>query len=334
MIILEDIRNKALKWWNNTSFLQAYLSGETFFPKDIVFGKVGGTETAQKFAAISQGIKLLKEKSKDATGFGYSMDFIEIRTQKLGRQLFPSRIYFEDKEDYLKFIGKEKEFAAFVALEKWISDTLPELKSWIFLYPLKVIQQENNWQELLKVCQYFLLNHHPNCYIRELPIAVHTKFIEANKMIINELLNHILPRDAIQSEYTGLRNYSFEKRYNLRYEEPLIRFRILDPSLFINGLSDISVTPSEFELLNIPCKTVFITENKMNCLTFPAVPKAIVIFGTGYGIKKLKATHWLHEKEIHYWGDIDAHGFEILSQLKSYFKKPASFLMDRVDIPD
>lgn len=67
----------------------------------------------------------------------------------------------------------------------------------------------------------------------------------------------------------------------------------------------------------------------MNCLTFPAVSKAIVIFGTGYGVKKLKAISWLHEKSIRYWGDIDAHGFEILSQLRSYFPQTDSFLMDR-----
>lgn len=329
MITPEEIRTKALKWWNDSSFLQAYLSGADFFPKGILFGKISTGETIQNFDIINRAIKLLKARSKDQTGFGYRIDFTEKKTQKLGRQLFPTRIYFEDREDYLKFIKKENEFSTFVALEKQIQNTIPDLKSWVYQYPLKVIQQENNWLDLLKVCHYYLLNNKPDCYIRELPIAVHTKFIEENKTIISELLNHLLPHDAIQLKYTGLRNCNFEKRYHLRYDETLLRFRILDPSLYIHGLSDLSVLPSEFELLNIPCHRVFITENKMNCLTFPAVAKAIVIFGTGYGVKKLKATRWLHEKEILYWGDIDAHGFEILSQLRSYFPQTISFLMDR-----
>lgn len=328
MITPEGIRIKSIKWWNNSSFLQAYMSGEAFFPKYILFGKVGGSETAQNFAAISEGIKLLKENSKDQRGFGYRMDFSEIRTLKIGRQLFPSLIYFEDESDYLKFIKKDKEFAVFVALEKLIRNNLPDLKSWVYLHPLKVIQQGNNWPDLLKVCHYFLLNNKPKCYIRELPIAMHTKFVEKNKLILYELLNHLVPPDAIQSEFSGLGNYNFEKRFNLRYDESVIRFRILDPVLYLHGLSDISVIPSEFKLLDFSCEKVFITENKMNCLTFPAVPKAMVIFGTGYGIKKLKPAHWLHEKEIYYWGDIDAHGFEILSQLRSYFPKTISFLMD------
>lgn len=329
MITPERIRVRALQWWTNSSFLRAYMDGEAFFPKSILFGKVGGSETAQNFAAISEGIKLLKENAKEQRGFGYCVDFTEIKTLKLGRQLFPSRIYFEHKADYLKFIKKDKEFAVFVALEKLIRSNLPDLQRWVYQHPLKVIQQGDNWPDLLKVCQFFLLNNKPNCYIRELPIAVHTKFIEKNKLIIYDLLNYLLPPEAVQAEFSGLGNFNFEKRFNLRYDESLIRFRILDPALYINGLSDISVLPSEFKSLDFSCNKVFITENKMNCLTFPAVPNAIVIFGTGYGIKKLKSAHWLHEKEIHYWGDIDAHGFEILSQLRSYFPQTLSFLMER-----
>lgn len=328
MITPEDIKTKALKWWNDSSFLQAYISGVDFFPKAVLFGKVGAGEAAQNFSVINQAIKILKEKSKDQVGFGYRVDFTERNTRNMGRQLFPTRIYFEGKEDYLKFIKKEKEFSAFVTLKTLIQNTLPALKSWVYQYPLKVIQQQNNWQDLMKVCQYFVLNNKPDCYIRELPIAVHTKFIEDNKKILNELLSRLLPPETIRLEYTGVKKFNFEKRYHLRYDESLIRFRILDPALYINGISDLSVLPSEFASMNIPCNTVFITENKMNCLTFPPVSKAIVVFGTGYGVKKLKAIPWLHEKSIHYWGDIDAHGFEILSQLCSYFRKASSFLMD------
>ena len=38
---------------------------------------------------------------------------------------------------------------------------------------------------------------------------------------------------------------------------------------------------------------------------------------------------WLHRCQLHYWGDIDTHGFAILDQLRSYFPHVASFLMDR-----
>lgn len=42
----------------------------------------------------------------------------------------------------------------------------------------------------------------------------------------------------------------------------------------------------------------------------------------------LKEARWLSDKQIIYWGDIDTHGFQILSQLRSYFPKTQSLMMD------
>jgi hypothetical protein len=44
-----------------------------------------------------------------------------------------------------------------------------------------------------------------------------------------------------------------------------------------------------------------------------------------------KAT-WLKRCRIHYWGDIDTHGFAILDQLRSHFDHVESFLMDRATL--
>jgi len=43
----------------------------------------------------------------------------------------------------------------------------------------------------------------------------------------------------------------------------------------------------------------------------------------------LARASWLHRCQLHYWGDIDTHGFAILDQLRGYFPGAASFLMDR-----
>lgn len=329
MISPVEIKLKALKWWDSQAFLQAYAGGEEYFPRDIPFRKISSREAVENFSTISQAIKLLRERSKENTGSGYNLDLREVNTQKMGRQLFPTRIYFEQQHDYLQFIGKQKEFAAFVKLKALIGEEMPALISWVNQHPVKVLQEEAHWPNLLEVCRFFMLNPKPGLYIRELPIAVHTKFIEEHKQLISELLTHLLGEELIKPEFSGLRNNNFEKRFHLKYDESMIRFRILDAKLYLRGISDLSILPSEFASLQLACKKVFITENKMNCLTFPAVEEAIVIFGTGYGVKKLKQAAWLREKQIIYWGDIDAHGFEILSQLRSYFPQTRSFLMDQ-----
>lgn len=57
--------------------------------------------------------------------------------------------------------------------------------------------------------------------------------------------------------------------------------------------------------------------------------KAIVVFGAGYGWETLAPATWLQGCNVHYWGDLDTHGFAILDQLRQYLPHAASFLMDR-----
>jgi hypothetical protein len=54
-----------------------------------------------------------------------------------------------------------------------------------------------------------------------------------------------------------------------------------------------------------------------------------VIFGAGYAVDRLVALPWLSGKSLHYWGDIDTHGFAILDRLRQRCAHTQSFLMDR-----
>jgi len=51
--------------------------------------------------------------------------------------------------------------------------------------------------------------------------------------------------------------------------------------------------------------------------------------GDNNGWAALARATWLHRCQLHYWGDIDTHGFAILDQLRGHFPHAASFLMDR-----
>jgi hypothetical protein len=77
---------------------------------------------------------------------------------------------------------------------------------------------------------------------------------------------------------------------------------------------------------------VFITENEVNYLAFPARTRAAVIMGGGYGFSQLAGTAWLRGPRLRYWGDLDTHGFAILDQFRSVFPEAESFLMDRATL--
>nr|WP_282445566.1 DUF2220 domain-containing protein [Massilia antarctica] len=108
----------------------------------------------------------------------------------------------------------------------------------------------------------------------------------------------------------------------------LLRFRVLDPAHAIGGLSDLAVPLAQFAALQTNARRVFITENEINGLAFPALPDAMVIFGGGYGVERLADVDWLATREVAYWGDIDTHGFAILDRLRAAIPHARSILMD------
>lgn len=316
MITVAEIKKKADRMY--PQFLKAKLLGDQFFPKVLRSDK----SISADFVAMSKELSELISGSKDRKGFGYVVQSRPVKTRGHGVQDIPESIVFEDQENYLQFIGKVKEFEIFIEKSTLIKNTVPQLVSWMERNPISVINNLHQWDELLKVCDWFLNHFEPNrFYIRELPIAIHTKFIEDNKAILKNLLDELIPEKLNGNESV------FEKRFHLKYVQPEIRFRYLRPSE-ATAHSDISVPLDEFSAHPVTCKRVFIVENKMNFLTFPEIPESLAIWGKGFAIESLKNAAWLNDKEIYYWSDLDAQGFQMLSQLRSYFRQTKSFLMD------
>jgi hypothetical protein len=139
--------------------------------------------------------------------------------------------------------------------------------------------------------------------------------------------------DALLSEKTSGTEaptpQDFKVRFGLRAKPFLVRLRILDEGQALRGLSDISGPVDQISKLDLSIDRVFITENEINGLAFPPLPPSIVIFGLGYGVEGLVHIPWLAGKSIHYWGDIDTHGFVMLDRLRRSFPVARSLLMDR-----
>lgn len=325
MISPDEIRNQALKWWK--PLLQSRIMGDVFFPKSIDrIGKIKSGHVTGRFEVLQQEIELLFRHSKNQTGIGYLVVTAGRNFRRTGSHELPDTIIFETIEDYVSVTNRKKEWQVFLSNYDKIMGNIPLLKSWVVQNCLWLTDKNVNWNDVLKVCQYFIQTPRPDLYLRQLPIEIHTKFIEENITLIQSLLDFLIP-DHIRSA-TQKR---FAERFFLRFDEPLIRIRFLDNEQQHDyRFADISIPLSDFEKLELPAKNILIAENKMNFLTLPLASSTIAIWsGGGFNISYLKNATWLLNKKIIYWGDIDEHGFQILHQLRSYYPHTKSVMMDR-----
>lgn len=322
MITPEEIREQCLRCWKDV--LLSFSNSTSYFPKEINrIGKVGTKDILKNLSAYKDSIHLLQSQSKKDKKFGYKLILGERQFDKIGIQQVPEKIIVESINDYLRITGKEKEYKLFVKNYSLITYELPMLHEWINANPTKLIEHDT-WFDTLKICKYFLSNPKPNLYIRQLPIDIHTKYISENESVIRSLLEFLISEEINQGEK------KFEKRFNLRCGEPLIRVRFLEPQLSpIDAITDISLTLSEFSNFHARCDNIFIAENLMNFLTLPVLTGTIAIWsGGGFNVSYLKDVDWLKGKQFYYWGDIDAQGFQILNQFRTYFSNTIAIMMD------
>ena len=323
-----DLRRQLERRWDRGQLLAAHLTGEVLFPLPLVLKKPSPKTLEDEFDAVRQWIRSLRAGSKAQRGFGYDIEWQTVRHRVHGRNQMPAAIVIPTEEDALRMIGKVRAAQRFDALSQVTLGRYPALADWLARKPLTMLQHAEVWAEVLAVLDHFCDHPRPGLYLRQLDIpGVDSKFIEAHRGLLSALLDRVLPEGTIEHRATGAKG--FARRYGLRETPPLIRFRILDPVLYINGLSDLSVPPEQFCEVNLPVEQVFITENKINGLAFPETRGALVIFGLGYGLDRLKDIGWLQGVTIYYWGDIDTHGYAILNRLRGTFPDARSFLMDR-----
>lgn len=323
-----DLIDQISRYWAQGRILAAKINGVPLFPLRL---RLRGPDTkalGQRFEDVRAWIRDLEHGSRAKRGFGYDIEWIHINHRQLGRNRIPDGISVPTECDALRLIGKTKDAQRFDACLGSTIDAFPALAEWIGRRPHTLLENAADWNRILAVVAWFRDHPGSGLYLRQVDIAgIDTKFVEGRRGLLAELLDVVQQTQGAEQLPGGTR--TFEQRFGLRNKPPLIRFRILDERLAINGLSDITVPADQFSRLSLPVQRVFITENEINGLAFPSAPRALVVFGLGYGVELLSDAEWLKDREVHYWGDIDTHGFVMLDRLRAIFPTARSLLMDR-----
>ncbi len=264
--------------------------------------------------------------SKQELGYGYTIEWTERNSRRHGRNRFPDRIVFESESDFLRLIGKQQEFSTFRSAVQEIRNRYPQLVPWIRSHRKELVADAADLEGLLCVLDYFVAHPRPDRFARELPIPVDTKFIDRHHRILRFWLDLVLPPHAIRADEDH-----FERRFGLRYAEPLLLVRFLDEDVRNAAKApwnECSVPLHTLAEHPVPCQHVLIVENKVNLLTLPQIHNSIAMGGIGNAVTDLRYISWLAQKDVWYWGDIDVDGFEILSRLRVFLPETRSLMMD------
>ena len=333
-----DLRAQVQKLWDSGQLLRNVEGGPAAvpgtgapaltFPLRLRLRGPAPRELATRHAEASDWIRALEDGSRSSLGQGYDIVWSETANRLIGRNRTPSSIEVPTRVDALALIGKVEDAARFASLASGITERFPQLQPWIARKPLTVLDERVAWPHILGVLAWLSANPRSGRYLREIDVpGIDTKFIEARKTLLAELLDLVLPADAIDESRSGVAE--FEARYGLKTKPALVRFRILDPDLAIHGLTDLTVRIDELARLDLAVHCVLIGENEITGLALPAIPRTAVGFGLGYAVDLLANIPWLRDRDVVYWGDIDTHGFRILDRLRSILPHARSMLMDR-----
>ena len=232
----------------------------------------------------------------------------------------------------LALLGRAAEADGFIAMHERVCRVFPEAEEWL------VQSFETLWgrgsdtlERLISLGRAFRRGIGEGAYLREICAeGVDTKFIEQNIMLVRSLWNALMPERQARNRDELLSCWQAETA-----ETDFIGVRLLGADMSLFGIRQFHAAPRELAALSLPhpIRRVFIVENQVTALRFPAVPSSVLLYGMGYGVlKAARFLPWLAEADVLYWGDLDTNGLDILSKLRQVLPRVRSFLMDEATL--
>lgn len=315
-----EIKAQLRQQWERGKFLSALVEGQELFPHRVSLKRPGSTELASRFDEVRAWIAALTRPSR------YRVELKTVQHRVLGTNQVPVAVWVDSLEQLGTLLGVADDLARFEQMLAVTRASQPALLPWLARRPMRALQLASVWPELLRVVAWMQSHPRPAIYRRELDLpGVHTKFLELHKGVLLELCELALPATDFSAE-----GATFEQKLGFREKPQRVRLRLLDtcPELPA-GLRDLSFTCQELDRHRLTVERIFVTENEINFLSFPAIPQSLVVFGSGYEVHRLRCISWMQRLPVVYWGDIDTHGFAILDALRAQHPNVTSLMMDR-----
>jgi len=309
--------------WRRGKWLEPYALGEPFEPVSISLRTPTPADLVERTAEVQSWVTRFRSDVANRPGLRVSDKVV--RNRSVGANSVPASIRVDSFDDLVDVVGVRSDVDAFDLAASSTEAMVPEATDWARRHPRRVAEGSRIWPQLLSALRWVIDHDVSQLDLRHIDApGVDSKFLVENRRLVRPLLDAVLPSTQVHTQHHGL-----DKRYGFRSRPTYVRLRTLGNDIGLPRIvSEMEFRVDELALMPLPVTNVYVVENRATFNAFPDTPDSIVVFGGGYAVSTLSGLDWLHDRRLVYWGDIDTHGFRILSRLRASFPHCESMLMD------
>lgn len=296
----EDVRSQAEAFYRNNH--RTWLRGE-YSPRAI------GLQPPTARDVAADGGRAVGEWLAHWDGHP-GVETVRKRIGHLGTYDVPARVVLDTPAAAAAAAGHAEEWARLVEVLDLLADALgEEVRAPLAAQPQSWAQwSDREIRQYVAVIRWLREHDSAGYYLRELPIrGVDTKWIEAHATAVKAL--HPLQ--------------------GFRQKPAMVEIRTLDPALPVGDFHHVLCPVAELATRQVAADNVVIVENHHTFLALPPLDGTWALFGGGYRSDSLAAgLGWLADKNVYYWGDLDSHGFNMVSRTREVLPTMRTVLMD------
>ncbi len=204
----------------------------------------------------------------------------------------------------------------------------------------RIVDLDNyDFTTLLAATTWFRAHPRSGLTVRSVPVpGMHTKWLARHRGMVLACLGtstdssesigstgNADPVDIPTDDLDALGLRPLPREISIVLADPVLRAAV-------GGLRQITAPVDELARLQIHPEAVLIVENKEPALAWSDATGLAVIHSLGNHLDVLHCLPWIPDSRCWYWGDLDRHGFTLLSRARTMVPQLASLLMEPSDI--
>jgi hypothetical protein len=250
---------------------------------------------------------------------------------RLGAQRLPAALLLALPEAVAILAGQGQRWQRASARRQALQAALPDamrLPAGPRIFEALADWDDDDVERLTQLLAWVAAHPASGLYLRQLPVpGMDTKWIERRKALVAELATALWPEPAAAPR-------DLHALLGLSKPPVRLRLRLLCASLRrqLGGLGDIEAPAAELAALPLAPQRAIVVENLETGLALPELPSTVAFMKLGHAVGLLGQVRWLSLARVHYWGDLDSHGFAILDQMRRVLPQTHSLLMEQATL--